>query len=254
MITTDPQEIALLRTSGKILAETLTLVAAQVTAGVSAWELDRLAEENIVKSGGVPAFKNYRARKGDPAYPASLCVSVNDEVVHGIPTKDKILKEGDIVGLDLGVNYQGYFTDAAITVPVGKVSERNLKLIKSARTALEKALDVTRAGAKTGDLGSQMESEAKSHGFTVVRELVGHGVGKSVHEDPEIPCFGTAGTGTVLRKGLVIAIEPMVNEKDWQVAFAADKWTVLTLDGGRSAHFEHTVLVTEEGCEILTQA
>lgn len=252
MITNDPKEIELLRKSGRILAETLNLVATKVAPGVSAYELDELAEKHIRKAGGVPSFKNYRSRKNDPAFPASLCVSVNDEVVHGIPTKDKILQEGDIVGLDLGVDYQGYFTDAAITVPVGEVSATSQKLIATAREALTKAVSVCREGARVGDLGHAMEQTVKSAGFQVVRELVGHGVGKSVHEDPEIPCFGRPGSGPELKKGHILAIEPMVNEKEWGVAFADDLWTVLTADGGRSAHFEHTVLVTDTGCEILT--
>lgn len=252
MITNDPEQVKLLRKSGQILAETLELVAKKAKPGVSAYELDQLAEENIRKAGGIPAFKHYRSRNNDPAYPASLCVSVNDEVVHGIPTKEKILQEGDIVGLDLGVNYQGYFTDAAITVPVGKIDRVSAKLIDTASRALKDALAQIRADATTGDLGHAMETAAKKNNFSVVRELVGHGVGKSVHEDPEIPCFGKPRSGTKLVRGMVIAVEPMVNENDWRVVFADDKWTVLTFDGGRSAHFEHTVLVTDTGCEILT--
>jgi methionyl aminopeptidase len=253
MITNDPKQIELLRKSGRILAETLQLVAQKVAAGVSAYELDRLAEEHIRKQGGIPAFKNYRSRKNDPPYPATLCVSVNDEVVHGIPTKDKILREGDIVGLDLGVSYQGYFTDAAITVPVGRISTKDKKLIETAEQSLKNALAEVKPGNTTGDLGHAMETQAAKSGFQVVRELVGHGVGLSVHEDPEIPCFGRPGTGSKLKAGMVLAIEPMVNEKEWPVVFADDKWTVLTLDGGHSAHFEHTILVTDQGCEILTK-
>jgi methionyl aminopeptidase len=254
MITKDPEQIKLLRQSGKILAQTLNLVASKVAPGVSAHSLDKLAEDNIRKSGGIPAFKNYKARKDDPAFPASLCVSVNDEVVHGIPTKEKILQEGDIVGLDLGVNFQGMFTDAAITVAVGRVLPKYLELIACTKKSLQYALDKVKPGATTGDLGNAMESRAKLCNFQVVRELVGHGVGLSVHEDPEIPCFGRKGSGIKLAAGMVLAIEPMVNEKGWEIAFAADRWTVLTLDGGRSAHFEHTILVTDNGYEILTIA
>ncbi len=252
MITKDQEQIKLLRQSGKILAQTLNLVASKVAPGVSAFELDKLAEDSIRKAGGSPAFKNYRSHKSDPAYPASLCVSVNDEVVHGIPTKSKILQEGDIVGLDLGVNYKGLFTDAAITVPVGRISKKNSELIACAKRCLKLALEQVKPGATTGDLGFAMETCAKLAGFQVVRELVGHGVGLSVHEDPEIPCFGKKGTGTKLIEGMVLAIEPMVNEGGYEVAFAQDRWTVLTLDGSRSAHFEHTILVTENGFEILT--
>jgi methionyl aminopeptidase len=253
LIVTNDEQIKLLKRSGQILASTLRLVAKKAKPGASAFDLDKFAEENIRKEGGVPAFKNYRSHRSDPAYPASLCVSVNDEVVHGIPTKDKILAEGDIVGLDLGVNFQGYFTDAAITVPVGKISTQDQKLISAAKEALEKALAQVKPGNKTGDLGAVMEATAKASGFQVVRELVGHGVGKSVHEDPEIPCYGKKGTGTKLIEGMVLAIEPMINENGYEVVFADDRWTVLTLDGGKSAHFEHTILVTENGFEILTK-
>jgi methionyl aminopeptidase len=254
MKVTNPEQLDKLRKSGKILAETLRLVASKAVAGVSAQELDRLAEENIRKHGGIPAFKNYRSRKNDPPYPATLCVSVNDEVVHGIPTKDKILQEGDIVGLDLGVSFDGFFTDSAITVAIGKIEKMASQLIETTKKALENALEQIKPGATTGDLGHAMESTAQKNGFAVVRELVGHGVGLSVHEDPEIPCFGKPGTGTKLAEGMVLAIEPMINENGWEVVFADDLWTVLTLDGGRSAHFEHTVLVTKDGFEILTQS
>jgi methionyl aminopeptidase len=252
MITNDPEQIKLLKESGRILSQTLSLVASKVAPGVSTIELDKIAENNIRKMGGVPAFKNYRSRKSDPAFPATLCVSINDEVVHGIPTLDKILEDGDIVGIDLGVNYKGMFTDAAITIPVGKITTKYLKLISTAKNCLAEALKQVEPGATTGDIGFAIESEAKKNGFQVVRELVGHGVGLSVHEDPEVPCFGKKGTGTKLQKGMVLAIEPMINELGWEVVFAEDKWTVLTLDGGRSSHFEHTVLVTENGFEILT--
>ncbi|HEX5429635.1 MAG TPA: type I methionyl aminopeptidase [Patescibacteria group bacterium] len=253
MIIKNSEQLDSLRKSGKILAETLQLVANKVVPGVSAFDLDQLAEENIRKHGGIPAFKNYRSRKNDPPYPASLCVSVNDEVVHGIPTKNKILREGDIVGLDLGVNFQGLFTDSAITVPVGKISKLDQKLLATTKQALDDALSQVKPGHTIGDLGTAMEQAAKAAGFSVVRDLVGHGVGLSVHEDPEIPCFGKPGTGPKLFEGQVLAIEPMVNERGWQVAFAQDQWTVLTIDGGKSAHFEHTVLVSNTGCEILTK-
>ncbi|MBX4204707.1 MAG: type I methionyl aminopeptidase [Candidatus Doudnabacteria bacterium] len=253
MIIENPEQLDKLRKSGKILAETLALVSEKVAPGVSAQALDQIAEENIRKSGGIPAFKNYRSRKGDPSFPASLCVSINDEVVHGIPSRDKILSEGDIVGLDLGVNYQGLFTDAAITVPVGKIEKKLESLLETTQKALENALSAIKPGATTGDLGHAMETTAKLSGFQVVRELVGHGVGLSVHEDPEIPCFGKPGSGSKLQEGMVIAVEPMINEFGWEVVFADDKWTVLTMDAGRSAHFEQTLLVTKDGCEIITQ-
>jgi methionyl aminopeptidase len=252
MITQDPKEIEILRQGGQILAGVLELVAGQVKPGVSAFDLDQLAESEIKKRGAVPSFKNYRAVDGDPPFPGSLCVSVNDEVVHGIPGKDKILKDGDIVGLDLGVQFQGLFTDAAVTVPVGRVDEKYLTLIKATRESLEAGLAAVKSGNYTGDVGFAIESAAKKYGFQVVRELVGHGVGKAVHEEPEIPCFGTEKTGTKLLIGMVIAVEPMVNEGGWKVYFTQDHWTIKTLDRGRSAHIEHTVLITDNGCEILT--
>lgn len=253
MITQDPKEIEILRTGGKILATVLDLVAKQMKPGVSAADLDALAEKEIRARGGEPAFKNYAAEPGDPPFPATLCVSVNDEVVHGIPRKDKILKDGDIVGLDLGVKYQGLFTDAAITVPVGKVSAKHFKLIEAAKESLASGLKQVKAGNFTGDVGQAIEAKCKQYGFQVVRELVGHGVGQAVHEEPEVPCFGKPQTGTKLVSGLVIAVEPMVNEGGWKVYFAPDNWTIKTQDGSWSAHAEHTVLVTADGCEILTQ-
>lgn len=253
MITKDPNEISVLRAGGKILAEVLQMVAKQAIAGASAFDLDKLAEDEIRKAGGVPAFKNYRSQPGDPPFPASLCVSVNDEVVHGIPTEDKILKTGDIVGLDLGVQYQGLFTDAAVTVTVGQVDQASRKLIEAATVSLDKAIAAIAPGKTTGDVGAIIESTVKAYGFSVVRELVGHGVGKAVHEEPEIPCFGKAGTGTKFVEGMVIAVEPMVNAGGWKIVFAEDNWTIKTLDATRSAHMEHTLLVTKTGCEVLTR-
>jgi methionyl aminopeptidase len=253
MITNDPKEIDFLRKSGKILATVLNLVAAQAKPGISAAMLDELAESEITKMGGKPSFKNYRAHFSDPAFPATLCVSVNNEIVHGIPYKEKVLKEGDIVGLDLGVIYEGYYTDAAITVPVGKVSDDKLKLIKVAKECLENCLSEVKPGNYTGDVGFAIESTAKKYNLQVVRELVGHGVGKDVHEEPEVPCFGKKKTGTRILEGMVLAIEPMVNEGDWKIHFQDDGWTIVTEDGGWSAHQEHTILVTKEGYEILTQ-
>jgi methionyl aminopeptidase len=253
MITTDTKEIETLKAGGKILATVLNRVAKMVAPGVSAFELDKFAEDEIRKLGGKPSFKNYRSQPGDPAFPAALCVSIDNEVVHGIPTKDKILKEGSIVGLDLGVEYQGLFTDMAVTVPVGKVDKKYLKLIDATKEALDNAIAVVRDGATTGDVGYEIEDTAKRHGYEVVRELVGHGVGKAVHEEPEVPCFGQKHKGRKLTAGLVIAIEPMVNVGGWKVNFSDDGWTILTEDGSRSAHFEHTLLVVKDGCEVITK-
>ena len=253
MITQDQEEINLLKKSGRILAEVLQTVAENVRPGISAFELDQLAEREIKKRGAVGSFKDYKSRPGDPAFPASLCVSVNDEVVHGIPHKEKVLKQGDIVGLDLGINYEGYFTDAAITVAVGKADPEALRLIDTARLALNEALNQAVIGNHIGDISNAIEQTAKKAGFTPVRDLVGHGVGRSVHEDPEVPCVGKKGTGPLIRKGMVLAIEPMVNQGTHQIYFDDDNWTVRTVDGGLSAHMEHTVIITDSGAEIITK-
>lgn len=254
MIIKDEQQLETLRQSGRILAETLNLVASKVAPGVSAYDLDQLAEREIKGRGATPSFKNYKSSPQDTAYPASLCVSVNSEVVHGIPKKTKILKDGDIVSLDLGVEYRGVYTDAAITVPVGNVDKRILNLLEVTKLALENAMKVIKAGALIGNVGHAIDSTAKYYGFQVVKELVGHGVGNDVHEEPDIPCFGIPGTGKPLPEGIVIAVEPMVNMGKAKIMFDRDGWTVKTYDGLPSAHFEHTLLVTKTGCEIITKA
>jgi methionyl aminopeptidase len=250
----DNKQLAVLKQSGKILAEVLDLVAAQAQPGVSAYDLDQLAEREIKIRGGTPSFKNYKSGSSDTAFPASLCVSLNNEVVHGIPKKTKILKSGDIASLDLGVEYKGMFTDAARTVPVGKVDKKLLNLIEVTRLSLENALKVIKAGVNVGNVGHAIESTAKYYGYQVVRELVGHGVGLSVHEDPEVPCYGIPGTGPILKEGMVLAIEPMVNMGKWKIVFDKDGWTVKTADGSHSAHFEDTIIITKTGCEIITKA
>ncbi len=234
------------------MSSTLKLLASKVAPGVSAFELDQLAESEIRKAGGTPAFKNYQPAPGDSPYPASLCVSVNDEVVHGIPTKQKILKNGDIVGLDLGVIFGNLYTDAAITVPVGQADPESLKLIEAASESLQNAINILAPGKTTGDIGHAIETTVKKYKFQVVRDLVGHGVGKSVHEAPEIPCYGKPGTGTKFEEGMVVAIEPMINAGSSQIQFMDDEWTIKTGDGSRSSHMEHTLLITRNGCEILT--
>ncbi len=253
MITKNPKDIEVLRVGGRILATILDILAKHTKPGVSTAELNDLAEREIKNAGATPSFKNYRSHPSDPAFPASLCVSVNDEVVHGMPSKDKIIREGDIVGLDLGIWYKGLCTDSAITVAVGKISAEKRTLITITQQSLQNALDIVKAGVTAGDIGHVIETTAKDAGLEVVRELVGHGVGKAVHEDPELPCFGKPGTGKKLPEGLVCAIEPMVNGGHWKVKIASDNWTIKTYDGSNSAHFEHTILVTKEGCEILTK-
>jgi methionyl aminopeptidase len=254
MTTNDPKQIEILREGGQILAGVLNLVARHAKPGVSTGELNDIAEKEIKRLGATPSFKNYRAAAGDPPYPAALCTSINDEVVHGIPRRDRILKEGDIVGLDLGVWYKDLCTDSAITVPVGKISPQKQRLLNATKQALDNALAQVKAGARIGDIGHATELTAKKAGFHVVRELVGHGVGKGVHEPPEVPCYGKKGKGIVLEEGMVLAIEPMLNVGYWKVTIDDDNWTVRTYDRKPSAHFEHSIIVTQDGCEILTQA
>ncbi|HEV8601258.1 MAG TPA: type I methionyl aminopeptidase [Patescibacteria group bacterium] len=254
MITSDQQEIENLRQGGKILARVLDMVVSKVKPGISAFELDKLAEQEIRNAGAVPSFKGYKSHPQGPPFPATLCVSKNDEVVHGLPLKDKILNDGDIVGLDIGLKFKGLYTDMAITVPVGRVESKHIRLIAAAKECLAKALEQALPANYTGDIGFAIESTAKKSGFSVVKDLVGHGVGKEVHEDPEVPCYGPPRSGTKLVAGMVLAIEPMINVGTGQVHFADDKWTVKTNDGSFSAHMEHTVLITDKGAEIITTA
>lgn len=247
-----PEEIAALRVGGRILAQVLQLVAAAVKPQALTSELNELAEAKLKEYGAVPSFLGYKNEQGQ-AYPASLCTSVNNMVVHGIPRPDLVLREGDIVGLDLGCWYKGMCTDMAVTVPVGQISPAAKKLIKVTRQALDLALKQVRAGAFVGDIGEAVQIFVEQQGFSVVRQLTGHGVGRAVHEDPAIPNFGKRGTGPRLAAGITVAIEPMVNAGDYEVQTLDDGWTVTTLDGSLSAHFEHTVLVTTSGCEILTK-
>lgn len=253
MITHDPEQIKKLRKSGQILATVLRLVVSKVKPGVTAAELDELAESEIRARGGTPAFKGHKSNPSEKAFPASLCVSVNNEIVHGIPSKKKILREGDIVGLDLGVIYGGLYTDSAITVAVGKIDPKLVELVDAARKSLDKGLEQVKPGNHIGDIGHAIEKSAQDSGFVVVRDLVGHGVGQSVWEEPEIPCYGKPGTGVEIKTGMVLAIEPMLNMEDLKIKFDPDGWTVKTQDSKPSAHFEHTVLVKKDGYEIITQ-
>jgi len=252
LIKITPEEIKELREGGKILASVLFSVSNFAKEGVATLELDKEAERLIRKVGGEPSFKNYGAEFGNP-FPGSLCVSINDEVVHGIPRADRILKEGDIVGLDLGLKYKGLFTDMAITVPVGRVGEKEMKIIEIAKESLEKGIVAAKDGAFAGDIGFAIQSCAELRGYSVVKKLVGHGVGYAVHEEPEIPNFGKKGTGARLKAGMVLALEPMINEGGDDVVLEKDGWTWRTKDGSFSAHFEHTITVTKNGAEVLTK-
>lgn len=250
------EEIEILREGGKHLATVLYAVKEIVKPGVSTKDLDLCAEKLIREFGDIPAFLNYRPEGANTPYPASLCVSVNDEVVHGIPKKNRILKEGDIVSLDLGVKHKGLFTDMALTVPVGSVNEKNLKLLQITEQALQVGIDAARAGNTVGDIGYAIESFVRSQKngrYGIVEVLAGHGVGRAIHEDPFIPNFGKKGTGAKLVPGMVIALEPMLNNGTKNVTIDSDQWTFRTADGQNSAHFEHTILITDSEPEILTR-
>jgi len=246
------EDIKKLREGGKRHAEILRKVSEMVAPGVTTKELDEYAHKLVLEGGDKPAFLDYTPEGVSYPYPASLCVSVNDEVVHGIPS-DFVLEEGDIVSLDLGLLHKGMITDAAITVPCGKISKEAEKLINITRESLSIAIKQVKPGNKTGDIGNAIEQFVKPHGFGIVKILAGHGVGYSVHEDPYIPNYGKAGTGENLVPGMVIAIEPMLNLGTDEVFVTEDEYTYITADEKLSAHFEHTVLVTEDGCEVLTK-
>jgi methionyl aminopeptidase len=241
-----PEEIEKMSASGKLVAEVLSEIRGRIKPGVTTQELDQLASRLSVKKKARPAFKGYRG------YPYSLCVSVNEEVVHGFPSGRRLL-DGDIVSLDFGVYLDGYYGDAAFTQAVGRVSLQAERLIQVTREALFKGLEQVRAGRRLGDISSAVQQHVEGHRFSVVRQFVGHGIGKALHEDPQIPNFGESGRGVLLKPGMVLAIEPMVNAGGSEVEIKADGWTAITKDRSLSAHFEHTVAITENGCRILTQ-
>lgn len=256
----DPKQIEAMRTGGKHLHTILQFVANQVKPGITGLELNKIAETEIAAIHATPAFKNYHG------YPAALCVSNNDEIVHGIPNAHP-LQKGDVVSLDLGIVFDGFFTDSALTVIVTENGAQTIKdilnkphntlskhelLLKVTWGSLLAGIEAVRDGARTGDIGNAVQTLAEAHKFGVVRDLVGHGVGKAVHEEPSVPNFGKKGTGDLLRTGQTIAIEPMITLGSWHTTTDDDDWTIRTADGSLSAHFEHTVLVTENGADILT--
>jgi methionyl aminopeptidase len=242
-----PREIDTMARGGRILAATLALLRREVRPGVSTAELDKLAEDFIRShAGAVPAFK------GLYGFPGSVCTSVNNEIVHGIPSPKRVLAEGDIVSLDVGVKYEGFYTDSAETVGVGAISAEHRRLLDVTRESLYAGIDAARPGNHVGDIGHAVQTVVERAGFSVVRELVGHGVGVGPHEDPQVPNYGKPKRGTKLTPGLTIAIEPMVNAGLPGTRTLSDKWTVVTIDGKRSAHFEHTIAVTEDGPRVLT--
>ena len=242
------RELAIMKEACAISAGALQTVAKAVEPGVTTAELDRLAEEYIRSKGAVPNFKNYQG------YPATACISINNEVIHGIPSKQRILKEGDIVSVDLGAMFEGYHGDNAATFAVGDVSSEAKRLMDVTRESLYEGINAARAGGRIGDISHAVQSYVEANGFSVVRQFVGHGVGTKLHEDPEVPNFGRAGHGIRLMPGMTLAIEPMVNMGDYQVKVLRDGWTTVTADGSLSAHFEHTVVITEDGPKIMTVA
>ena len=239
-------DLQILRESGAILARVMKKLKSRVRAGITTGELDRLAEEAILKEHALPAFKGYKG------YPATLCISVNDEIVHGIPGARKF-SDGDIASIDLGVNYKGFFTDAAVTVPVGQISPRVSEMIGVTQEALHLGLDKARCGNRLFDISYAIQNYVEGRGFSVVRQFVGHGIGTNLHEEPEIPNFGKPHQGPVLETGMVLAIEPMVNMGGWEAYIDDNGWTAKTKDGLPSAHFEHTVAITPLGPEVLTE-
>jgi methionyl aminopeptidase len=246
IILKSPEEIGKIAQSCFIVAKTLNYLKDILNPGISTKEIDRLADEYIRSNDAVPAFKGYRG------YPANICASVNDEVIHGIPSS-RILMEGDIIGIDLGVYKNGFYGDAACTFPVGRIHPDAEKLLRVTEEALYQGIRNARPGQRVSDISSAIQGHIESNGFTVVRAFVGHGIGRDLHEDPQIPNFGLPGRGPRLMAGMTLAIEPMVNEGGYEVVVLDDKWTAVTMDGKLSAHFEHTILVTDDGPEILTK-
>jgi methionyl aminopeptidase len=242
------QEIEKMRRAGKVVREVLELVRSHVKPGATTLDLEKVAEARITELGAKPAFKGYHG------FPCVLCTSVNNEVVHGIPSKKRVLKEGDIVSVDCGAIVDGFFGDAAITVPVGeKIAPDTARLLEVTEKSLHAGISVVKPGATLGDIGAAVQKVVEAEGFSVVRDFVGHGIGSHMHEDPQVPNFGEAGSGMKLRAGMVIAIEPMVNAGKPNVRVLRDGWTAVTDDGSMSAHFEHTVAVTDTGAKVLTE-
>ena len=240
------KEIEFMREAGKIVAETHELLKEAITPGISTLELDKIAEENIRKYNAIPSFKGYGG------FPASICASINDQVVHGIPG-NQIVKEGDIISIDIGAYYKGYHADAAKTHGVGIISEENRKLIEVTKESFYEGIKFAKLGYRLSDISHAIQAHVEKQGFSVVRDLVGHGVGTELHEDPQIPNYGPPGKGPRLKEGMVLAIEPMINAGRYHVKTLSDGWTIVTIDGKNSAHYEHTIAITEDEPLILTK-
>ncbi len=240
-----PRELDSMRKAGEIVGKTLDLLKASVEPGMTTRDLDKIAFKEITRNGATPTFKGYRG------FPATICSSVNEEIVHGIPGKRK-LQEGDIVKVDVGATIEGFIGDAAVTIAVGEVPEALLALMEDTRLGLEAGIKAAVPGGRVGDIGAAVQAYGESRGYGVVREFVGHGVGRFLHEDPQVPNYGIAGRGALLKPGMCIAIEPMFNIGDWKTRILDDQWTVVTADGELSSHFEHSIAITNQGPEILT--
>lgn len=246
IIIKSPTEIETMREAGRIVAIILEALKKEIKPGITTKALDKIANDLFRKHGAKASFKGYRG------FPASICTSINEEVVHGIPGK-RVLREGDLVAIDAGTVYKGFQGDAAITVPVGKASPRARELLEATQGALEAGIKAACKGSHLGDVSAAIQDYAESRNFSVVREYVGHGIGRQMHEDPQIPNYGTPGQGPILKRGMTFALEPMVNEGDWRTSVLDDNWTVVTADGSLSAHFEHTIAITDGEAQILTQ-
>lgn len=240
------EELDAMRQAGKIVARILTTLRNEIRPGMETRELDTIADKELNKMGAKSSFKGYRG------FPANLCVSINDEIVHGIPRK-RVLHEGDIVALDFGVIFMGFQSDAATTVGVGKISPKARQLLEATEKALGAGINAARLGARLGDISAAIQKYAESKGYSVVREYTGHGIGREMHEEPQIPNFGVSGTGPELKNGMTLALEPMLNIGDWHTRVGTDRWTVLTDDGSLSAHFEHTIAITNGEPEVFTR-
>jgi methionyl aminopeptidase len=239
-------ELEKMRAAGKLVGQVLTALAAQVAPGVTTGDLDAIAEGLIMDAGAIPAFKGYHG------YPATICASVNEEVIHGIPSGTRVLKAGDVISIDVGASLAGYYGDSAVTLPVGPVSETAATLLRVTEESLYRAIEAVKPGGRVSDIGHAVQKHVESHGFSVVREFVGHGIGQQMHEEPQVPNYGDPGRGPRLAEGMVLAIEPMVNAGKPAVKVLSDGWTAVTRDRSLSAHFEHTVALTSDGPWILT--
>ena len=240
-------EIDLMRQAGRIVGMVLAEMQNVVRPGITTKDLDTIAERIIVKAGAKPAFKGYAG------FPATICASINEEIVHGIPSRRRVLKEGDIISVDVGSIYKGWYGDAAITLPVGKISEEADRLLEVTRASLEAAIEKAVPGNHLGDISAAVQQYVESHGYSVIREYTGHGIGRELHEEPQVLNYGTPGTGVRLRPGMTMAIEPMVSAGSYKTRVLSDGWTVVTRDGSLTAHFEHTIAITDNGTEILTK-